>query len=121
MNAMKGHDLDDDDEEEVGAVLPKDNKTKSKSKAKAKAKAKGKAQAKAPAKPAAVKAKVLVFSPSIALEGSRSQWLCRPGLPFSECGESSKVFSFLNGGSKASAEKAAKKWLKDFKATHKCK
>lgn len=121
MNAMKGHELDDDDDEEVGAVLPKDNKTKSKSKAKAKAKAKGKAKAKAPAKPAAVKAKVLVFSPSIALEGSRSQWLCRPGLPFSECGESSKVFSFLNGGSKASAEKAAKKWLKDFKATHKCK
>ena len=81
----------------------------------------GKAKAKAPAviKKGDKKAE-LIFKPTYCLEATRSQFLCRPGLPASVGGESSKCFRFIEHGGQAGAEKAAQKWVRDFKATHKC-
>ena len=81
----------------------------------------GKAKAKAPAviKKGDKKAE-LIFKPTYCLEATRSQFLCRPGLPTSVGGESSKCFRFIDHGGQAGAEKAAQKWVRDFKATHKC-
>ena len=109
---------------------------KPKAKATAKAKAKSKAGAKAKTGKAAVtpekdkkhiavlspeKKHSLIFNPKIDNEHTRSQYLCRPGLPYSVCGISCQQFKYDAYGGKSGAGKAANKWLKEFKATHKCK
>ena len=138
LNALGGraegeHDDDDEKSDDVTTKSGKRGKgsgkgkrkkeDKSKTEANA-AKAKTKDTAKSPKTTTAktgAKAKALVFNPSVALEGTRSHYLFRPGLSFAESGESSKAFAFSAHGGKAAASKAANKWLKDFKASHKCK
>lgn len=129
LAALKGNahaELEDDADAQAAAPAGK-SKAKGKAKAKAKGKAKAKAGAKDKAAPKAAVAKPavdknkLVFNPTYNLEATRSQYQCRPGLPFSVCGESSASFPFAKYGGKAGAERAAKKWVKDFKASHKCK
>ena len=127
MMAMKGElpdDADDDDDADAGTKTAGKAKAKATAKAKAKAKAKANADAKCTAKakpkPTVGKTKDLIFKPKVALEQTRSQWLFRPGLPFSECGEGSRVFKFHEHGSKAAAKKAADSHLKKFKSTHTC-
>jgi len=131
LKSLKGHTVDDDDADDDNAddvttksgkgTRKKDAKAKSKSKA---ANAKANGIAKSPKTTTAktdAKAKALVFNPIIALEATRSHYLFRPGLSFAASGESSKAFPFSANGGKAGAFKAATKWLKDFKASHKCK
>ena len=129
-------DDDDDDDDAADPTKLKTNgktgkgnrtkvsaKSKAKSKAQAKASAKGKAKAKASATGVKTdsKAKTLIFNPKVVVEATRSHYLFRPGLTFAESGESSKAFAFADHGGKAGAKKAADKWLKDFKSSHKCK
>ena len=141
LAALQGKtpDDDDDDDDDDDAADPTKLKTNgktgkgnpkkasakdnAKTKAKEKASAKGKAKAKASATGVKTdsKAKTLIFNPMIALEATRSQYLFRPGLTVAESGESSKAFTFANHFGKAGAKKAADKWLKDFKSSHKCK
>ena len=125
MQAMAGKSIDDgtddDDEEDDDGDGDADvlKKPASKAKSSAKAKPKGKAKGKAKGKPKT--AKGLLFTPIVQLEASRSQFLFRPGLPFSVSGESTKNFSFDVHGGKAKAEKAANRWLETFKSSHRCK
>ena len=135
LNSLQGHAVadDDDDDDKSDDATTKSGKgsgkgtrkkdAKSKTKANAdKAKAKGIAKSpKTTTAKTGAKAKALVFNPVIALEATRSQYLFRPGLSFAASGESSKAFPFSANGGKAGAFKAATKWLKDFKASHKCK
>ena len=93
---------------------------KGKSKAKAKAKAKAKGTGKGHVKADHAKVKNFIFKPKIELEATRNHYLCRPGLPFSVCGESSACFKFSAHGGKKGAYKKAQEWLSTFKRTHKC-
>jgi len=131
-NGVPADDDDDDDDvaDKAGARAKpaaaakragKTAKCKGKGKSMKKAEPKGKAKAKADdvIKNAGKKTE-LIYKPNYQLEATRSQFLCRPGIPNKVCGESSKSFRFADHGGKAGAEKAAQKWVKDFKATHKC-
>ena len=126
QDGVSDDDGDDDDDKNAADADPTDGKTnkgKGKAKAKPKAKAKTKAAAKNKSK-AAVKKTVAkgghIFNPKYELEASRDHYLFRPGIPVSVGGESTKVFKFDQHGGKKGAEKAAKAYLKKFKATHRC-
>ena len=103
LEAMKGNAVDNNDSDDDADNTTVKCKPASNVRAKAKANAKVKATAKAGA---------MVFKPVVALEGTRNQYLFRPGLPFSACGESSCVFTFDKFGGKAAAKRAADKHLK---------
>ena len=125
--SLQGKEPDDNDTDDDDPATVKTAKGKGKAKGKAKAnKAKAKAKAKSKDKPKTtvkptVKGGALIFNPTCVLESTRSQYLCRPGLTYAESGESSKAFPFSQYGGKGGALKAGMKWVKDFKATHKCK
>ena len=107
----------DDDDDDADNVPNKKPATKGSAKTKAKAKAKPAALVHAPA---AGKKSALTFKPKLDCEHSRSQYLFRSGIPLAAGGLPSQTFSYSAHGGKKGAEKAARKYLSDFKKSHKC-
>ena len=120
MARLQGNVADDDDDEEKDDDAAADSDLKKRPASTVKGNVKAKAKAKPNVKPTAGKKSDLIFKPKIDCEDSRKQYLFRSGLPVSVAGISSQVFPYNAHGGKKGAETAAKKWLCDFKKSHKC-
>ena len=113
-----GETADDaDDADEADDADPKKKPASKGNKAKAKAKAKAKPLVHTAA---AAKKTTVFFKPKIDCEHSRSQYLFRSGIPKNAGGLPSQTFAYSAHGGKKGAEKAALKYLSDFKKSHTC-